>query len=337
LTVSKRIIGTKLLGQLDGYFADYDRQNINNAACDTYQVAMPIGLNPRLPPSSYNYNLRYTATHLVYKTQWQLIYTYDYGGNPVFPPTYGTEGNIVLPVGVNPVFSPPLETLQNILVGGGGSGLENSATYEYRLVDGFPVSWKVELLNVELTAGGDFRKPNYMSLITGYGLDPRAKPLKPKITPAEDGILKIGYYRQSGSEPVTEITTIEWVEYGYQLIAGQEITINLENGVLGTLYLLSGSYAGFNQIIALSTGVAHYRYADYLPNAIDQLFAEWLALYNTANNSPVSIPLPPNFTITYSETVTTTEISRVGKTTDVTKKWRQGNPIISDLIWSPIP
>lgn len=326
--------GHRVLGQLEGYFApDYDRNNINTAACNTYQVAPPIPGNPRLPPSSFNPDIRYTATHRVYKAQYQLVATYNYGGNPTFDQTYGAVEITVLPIGATPIFSASVGSLINVPVGGAPG---NSATYEFRLIDGFPVSWEVKLVT-PFTSSNDATKPNYMSLVTGYGLDPRVKPPKPKITPAEDGVLGIGYYRLSDEEPVAEITTIKWKEYKYQLVAGQEITINLENAVLGTLYLVKGSYASFNQIIALNAGAAYYRYADYLPGAIDQLFAAWLALYNTAASEPPQPSLPNGFVVSSSRTVTTTEIARVGKTADVTKKWRNSNPIIGDLIWSPIP
>jgi hypothetical protein len=174
----------------------------------------------------------------------------------------------------------------------------------------------VSKVAVPLSVGSSSQKnnarPNYSDLVTGYDLDPRVLPERAVIKPIESGGFRIGYYKRNKLESIPGLVSIDWMEYEYQLIAGESVAINLDSAVLGTLYLLSGSSATFGQIIDLPNEVGAYPYSAYLPDQLSTLFAHWSELYDAIPSPLLVDPSPPTgFVEAARKYTTTTEAVRV--------------------------
>jgi hypothetical protein len=150
---------------------------------------------------------------------------------------------------------------------------------------------------------GEYLKPNYKNLITGYDFDTRQKQDWVKVVATKTETARIGYYKQNRLESIPGLISIDWMEYEYQLIKGDLFYINLIDCVFGTLYPLSGSSLMPLLANAITT-VGYHPVSNYFPASITGLFSEWESL-RAAAPPPAGSTATPGAVYTI-ETITTT-------------------------------
>jgi hypothetical protein len=150
---------------------------------------------------------------------------------------------------------------------------------------------------------GEYLKPNYKNLITGYDFDTRQKQDSVKVVATKTDIARIGYYKRNKLETLPDLTSIDWVEYEYQLEAGKAVTIDLMDCVFGTLYFF-GQSSLEQLLINAVTPAGHHPVLNYLPQSIPSLMAEW-ELLRAAAPPPAGSTATPGAVYTI-ETITTT-------------------------------
>ncbi len=129
-----------------------------------------------------------------------------------------------------------------------------------------------------------FNKPSYMDLLDGYAHDSRSIPNQLKVIPDYSGELSIGYYRES-SEPIPGLRTIDWFDYGIDVIEKKPIYLPITNCALGTLWVSNLEIE--NQIKLKPTLLGQYSYRSLFPEGVSNLFAEWEVIYQDSRNQPV--------------------------------------------------
>jgi hypothetical protein len=128
-------------------------------------------------------------------------------------------------------------------------------------------------------------KPNYRSLVNGYYLDVRKLPKSQQIIPAKTQQVKIGYYRESTSDPRL---AIEWIHYTLNLVKGVPYFVPIEYPVLGTFHC--DDDATSLQIRNLRSDSDYYPYAYLFEESLPSIFNDWNGLYQAKLNQPLNIP-----------------------------------------------
>jgi hypothetical protein len=128
-------------------------------------------------------------------------------------------------------------------------------------------------------------KPNYKSLVKGYYLDVRKLPKSQPIIPAKTQQVKIGYYRESTSDPRL---AIEWMHYTLDLVKRVPYFLPIEYPVLGTFYCDDDAIG--SQIRNLHSDSDYYPYAYLFDESLPSIFNDWNALYQAKLNQPLNIP-----------------------------------------------
>jgi hypothetical protein len=185
------------------------------------------------------------------------------------------------------------------------------------------MSWNAVRKHISGSYVGQWVKPNYKNLITGYDFDTRQKQKSVEIVATKTEIVRIGYYKQNKLEAIPDLISIDWMEYEYQLRKGKPAVINLMDCVFGTLYFLAG-----NTLELLLTGVltptGYYPVSSYLPQSIPLLMAEWEALRSAA--LPPSGSSPVIGGVYTTETITYTSGGTELKAIAANNNWWQNNP-----------
>lgn len=207
----------------------------------------------------------------------------------------------------------------------------NIITYTFRVFFSYVSKEKI-LEGYTYQVSTDAEKANYMSLVTGYYLDSRSKPPKPTVTPAISELIRIGFYRQNGLEPIPGLVSIDWVEYDLRLIKNKQIVLPLIDVVLGTMYILRGS----SQLVTLLSETpvnvtTYYQYSDYLPQAIPNLFAAWDQIF-----SGVPDIISGNIGTSIYRTDTSNEVGRTLRGLGANNDWWGQDPTIyPDINYDP--
>jgi hypothetical protein len=185
------------------------------------------------------------------------------------------------------------------------------------------MSWNAFRRHISGSYAGQWIKPNYKNLITGYDFDERLKQNLVQVVATKTEVARIGYYKQNRLEPISGLVSIDWMEYEYQLKKDKVTTVDLTDCVFGTLYFLAGSQLE-TLMIGASTPNGYHPVSNYLPQSIAPLMAEWEALRSAAlppsGSSPVIGGVYTIEIITY--TSGGTELKAITANND----WWQNNP-----------
>ena len=167
-------------------------------------------------------------------------------------------------------------------------------------------------------------KPCYLDLLNGYSLDPRIRGKLAKLKPKKTQLLKIGYYRQNSTEPVSGLSSIDWFSYAIEVEKDREIYLPIDGCVLGTLWISDPQIE--SQIRSMSNKVNEYAVSDYFPDSVPALFSHWQSLYAIEDVKP--LPVGAGSLISESETHQVSSTLRIlGANHNV---WKNGN-IVDDV------
>jgi len=125
--------------------------------------------------------------------------------------------------------------------------------------------------------------PTYLSLVGGYVGDTRINLKLPLIIPTKSGKLIIEYYRNNPYEPIPSLTTIDFIRYQLNIVAGNSIVLPLDDVVFGTL-LLTGEPLLVNDIKTKLNNILipnSYRWNDYSHGNANAIMSQWVAMYQS--------------------------------------------------------
>jgi hypothetical protein len=143
--------------------------------------------------------------------------------------------------------------------------------------------------------------PCYLDLVRGYFLDDRQIPQTITLKSLINKSIRLGYYRRNPFEEVKEkkqeLTSIDWIDYQIELTANKDTTIEVDDLVLGTLWInnndleVTSSYVGNN--------FYPVKYLKYSESATADLFTHWRELHDAEilriqTNYPHCMPRTPN-------------------------------------------
>ena len=275
-------------------------------------------LSPELP----NYLIANNLTAREYFSQpieftWIGIYVivdaYYYTGTFRYPQYHG---DVVRYKGYTPPASYPELQFND--------GADRSAKYRWVWAPPF-ISRRRYLKQVTVsTSSYKPNKPNYLSLVAGYEMDPRKIPSKPKIISPITGLIKIEYYQNNPSEAIPNLKSIEWRKYQVKVKAGQIVTLPITNLVLGTLRVSSSIKSLISQLPTLS---GDYPWTSAFKEDIGQLFGVWKAIYAASpltNNQPDTSTLASITSVTSTQT---SEISRTVRRISANNNWANNQPL----------
>lgn len=263
-----------------GYFNTNIQANINNAIADYGSEILPL---PAYSPPSNSYIENEYTQYLLYNL-------YD---NGTVPSPFLQTGKLWIP-GIDPTDYPdqyygsdPFGS-NNYYTTFNNSGGYGTVTnfYGKEANSRRIVVWCRKRYLVTAVSIADPVKPNYISLLSGYYLDPRIIPDLPTIISPITASIEIFYYRENILETIG-CRTIDWLRYKIDVIAGESYQLPIEKIVLGTLYCSHQSI--LDAITSVPTPANCYSYSSYLPENIDSLFIDWFDLYNS-NIPAQSIP-----------------------------------------------
>jgi hypothetical protein len=180
--------------------------------------------------------------------------------------------------------NPPVISLPNIVVNNSGG----AAFYRYEKFAEWDSKFNFYRIVSAASNSGLPVKPNYLHLLNGYYLDPRAKLSEIEIIPTETKTIQIEYYQVNKFEPIPSLSSIDVCYYTINLVKDKPSKLPIADCVMGTLYCDDPNTINLISNISQS---GKYSGKYFLEANLPELFSEWNTLYDIALNTPLTPPV----------------------------------------------